>query len=160
MAGLVQHGVRSANMSLGLRERWQSFNLQELLRVERALYRFELYCIFFGDPSFRVVEKGVGQREAFWNYFAPWEIEQIASVSEYIQVAVLPCKSPQPSSTRNRMLTCLSRRTSRNDGAKMDKLATLLQRLQPASRRLYACTDVAGTTVCAFIHRSRSHTTA
>lgn len=79
-------------MSLGIRERWQDFSAQELLRVERALYRFELYCIFFGDQNFRVVEKGAGQREAFWNFFAPWEIEQIASVSEYIQVAILPCK--------------------------------------------------------------------
>lgn len=92
LAGLVQHGVRNANINLGLRERWQSFTPQEISRVERAFYHFELYCVFFGDKKSRVLEKDEAQRVAFWSHFAPWEIEQIASVVELIQNGLLPCE--------------------------------------------------------------------
>lgn len=58
----------------------------EMYRFQRAFYRLELWFIFFGDPWTRDEMPGEGQREAFWDYFAPWEIEQISCVSEYLEV--------------------------------------------------------------------------
>lgn len=56
---------------------------KELVRIERAFYRFELYCVFFGNREARLIQPGAGQREA-WVRFAPWEIEQLACVYEHV----------------------------------------------------------------------------
>ncbi|KAL9122316.1 MAG: hypothetical protein Q9187_001125 [Circinaria calcarea] len=64
----------------------------EMDRVERALYRYELYCNLFGKnhgygrldwpdqrrPDFR------DQQRMFFGKFAPWENEQLATIYEYL----------------------------------------------------------------------------
>ena len=56
---------------------------QELRRIHRAFYRFELYCnihpYFSSQP-----QSSRRQIEHFFAWFAPWEVEQLASVYEFL----------------------------------------------------------------------------
>lgn len=56
----------------------------ERTRIERALYRFEIYCdLFRGDDA--GLRPALEERRAFmFEKFLPWEIEQLASVIEYL----------------------------------------------------------------------------
>ena len=55
----------------------------ELIRIERALYRFEMYCNLFGDqddlPLDPVLDK---HKKAFFDQLSPWEFEQLACVHD------------------------------------------------------------------------------
>ncbi|KAF7507194.1 hypothetical protein GJ744_010876 [Endocarpon pusillum] len=54
----------------------------EIHRVQRALYRFELYCNLFRDSRtlFNIkVPMGL-----FFNKFSPWENEQLGSIHDYL----------------------------------------------------------------------------
>lgn len=53
----------------------------EKCRIERALYRFQLYCNLVG-PLIPVA--GTEQREIFFNHFATFELEQLASIYEFL----------------------------------------------------------------------------
>ncbi len=62
----------------------------ELARIKRALYRFEIFCGLFPPPSGR---PDLGFREAqasFFSQFAPWENEQLACVHELLWRHVAP----------------------------------------------------------------------
>ncbi|MCJ1391400.1 hypothetical protein MMC18_004264 [Xylographa bjoerkii] len=57
----------------------------ERRRIERTLYRFELYCNLFreckyGDDHFSPAE----QRDSFFARYTPWENEQLACVRDYL----------------------------------------------------------------------------
>ncbi|KUJ18950.1 uncharacterized protein LY89DRAFT_582443 [Mollisia scopiformis] len=55
----------------------------EVARIQRAFYRFELYCNLFRDyenPPLSLAE----QKEFFFNKFAPWENEQLTCIHNYL----------------------------------------------------------------------------
>ncbi|KAH8156028.1 hypothetical protein CIB48_g12219 [Xylaria polymorpha] len=56
---------------------------EELCRIERALYRFQLYCnLVVPPPQIRCSDlRGDFQ---FFSYFATWENEQLACIHEYL----------------------------------------------------------------------------
>ena len=68
-------------------------NQNEMIRIERTFYRFEIYCNLFGDSKSRHILPGPEQRKAFWNRFSPWENEQLACVWEYLGSIVAPGKA-------------------------------------------------------------------
>ncbi|KKF94226.1 hypothetical protein CFO_g3415 [Ceratocystis platani] len=60
----------------------------EWTRIERSLYHYELFCVLFGhDPAETFTGRSTLQRE-FRSCFAPWELEQIASVFDVLRVDV------------------------------------------------------------------------
>ncbi|KAK8045754.1 hypothetical protein PG996_013818 [Apiospora saccharicola] len=52
----------------------------ELLRFQRAFYRFQLYCNVVGSRASEPQE----MRDMFFSHFAAWENEQLACVYEYL----------------------------------------------------------------------------
>ncbi|MCJ1402995.1 hypothetical protein MMC11_006217 [Xylographa trunciseda] len=61
------------------------FSSTERRRIERAFYRFELYCNLFrerkyGDDRFSPEE----QRDIFFASYTPWENEQLACIHDYL----------------------------------------------------------------------------
>ncbi|KAI1821967.1 hypothetical protein F4861DRAFT_516555 [Xylaria intraflava] len=54
---------------------------EEMCRFERALYRFQLYCNVV-HPAF--LSEGFLPRNLYFEYFAPWEIEQLACIHEHL----------------------------------------------------------------------------
>ena len=61
----------------------------EIHRIQRALYRFELYCNLFGDPK-RTEFKINEQMRLFFFKFSPWEIEQLGSIHDYLFRVISP----------------------------------------------------------------------
>jgi hypothetical protein len=58
-------------------------------RIQRAFYRFEVYCNLFRDRKqtlFKHHERG----DLFFSKFAPWENEQLACVHDFLFRAVCP----------------------------------------------------------------------
>ncbi|KAK8003237.1 FAD-linked oxidoreductase ZEB1 [Apiospora arundinis] len=75
---------------------------QERCRIERALYRFEIYCNLFrtllGMPRGSIVERAVLRQDPeelkiFFTSFPPWEAEQLACIPDFLFKAVLPDQS-------------------------------------------------------------------
>jgi F-box domain len=63
--------------------------LDELYRIQRAFYRFEIYCNLFGErkpPAFEVRD----HEDVFFFKFAPWENEQLCCIHDYLFNAVSP----------------------------------------------------------------------
>lgn len=85
---LADQSLRSFSEKYGNGDVFQAASQKEMIRIERAFYRFELYCVFFGNTEERLIDPGRKQREAFWDRFAPWEIEQIACVYEHVRLEV------------------------------------------------------------------------
>ncbi|KAJ0296762.1 hypothetical protein COL516b_011311 [Colletotrichum fioriniae] len=63
----------------------------ESARFHRALYRFEAYCKLFKDPE--VVRFNLDivnfQREHFFDYLSPWEIEQLVATRDFLAAVVI-----------------------------------------------------------------------
>jgi hypothetical protein len=59
----------------------------EMIRVQRAFYRFEVYCNLFRDPELFDFRE---QRDLFFFKFAHWENEQLACVYGYLFRVVCP----------------------------------------------------------------------
>lgn len=62
----------------------------ELSRIERAMYRFEIFCNLFrsfDDSAPRLLEQ---LWDTFFLNFSPWESEQLACVHDYLVQAVFP----------------------------------------------------------------------
>jgi hypothetical protein len=60
----------------------------EITRIIRAFYRFEIYCNIFRDPKRTInVRK---QRDIFFSNFSPWENEQLACIHDYLFQVVSP----------------------------------------------------------------------
>jgi hypothetical protein len=59
----------------------------EMNRVQRAFYRFEVYCNLFRDPE---VFEPSEIRDLFFFKFSHWENEQLACVHDYLFRAVCP----------------------------------------------------------------------
>ncbi|KAI1371051.1 hypothetical protein F4677DRAFT_436620 [Hypoxylon crocopeplum] len=63
---------------------------QERCRIERALFRFELYCNLFRE-SMGVQPSIYGeQKQLFFANFAPWENEQLGCIHDFLVRAVSP----------------------------------------------------------------------
>ena len=62
---------------------------QEMRRLERAFYRFEIYANIFGHPKARPFT-GEEQASAFFGRFSPWENEQLACVHYHLMQLVIP----------------------------------------------------------------------
>ncbi|KAF7510609.1 hypothetical protein GJ744_006221 [Endocarpon pusillum] len=62
----------------------------EQFRIYRAMYRFQIYCHFFGDnpvlvqPGYHDVTKGQHPSKRFLPSFAPWEILEMACIWHYL----------------------------------------------------------------------------
>ncbi len=65
----------------------------EINRIQRAFYRFQIYCNMFGPfqntRNFRVEE----QQPLFFTHFSVWENEQLACIHEYLIRVVIPGQS-------------------------------------------------------------------
>jgi len=66
----------------------------ETERVERAFYRFEIYCTMFryGQANYRFHISE--QRRLFFSHFSPWENEQLACIHDYLARLVAPGMYP------------------------------------------------------------------
>jgi hypothetical protein len=66
---------------------------QEICRIERALYRFEIYCNFFRE-SLKAQSSVYGeQRQLFFANFAPWENEQLGCIHDFLVRVISPGQS-------------------------------------------------------------------
>lgn len=66
---------------------WWPLSPNETNRVQRAFYRFEIYCnLFRGSQRFDVRE----QRDLFFFKFSHWENEQLACLHDYLFRAMCP----------------------------------------------------------------------
>lgn len=73
---------------------------EELRRFMRAFYRFETYCAFFRDLDPMKVTSPVQncvrerrQMRVFFDHYAPYEIEQLACVYDFLIATAMPGKS-------------------------------------------------------------------
>lgn len=64
----------------------QPLSTNEVRRISRALYRFEIFCTIFSHPGFEVKQRldCMDMCHLFLNQFPPWEVEEIACVRDYI----------------------------------------------------------------------------
>lgn len=60
----------------------------EVDRIERTLYRFEIYCNLFRDAQPPPFILGREQRDVFLSKLSPWENEQLACIHDYLARAV------------------------------------------------------------------------
>lgn len=68
----------------------------EMNRIQRAFYRFEIYCNLLRDPD---VSQAIDIGKPFFSKFAYWENEQLGCVHDYLFRAVCPGMNiPYPSS--------------------------------------------------------------
>lgn len=56
----------------------------EISRIDRTLYRLEIYCNLFWNRSAHSYEECNRQNLAFFSRFSPWENEQLACIRDYI----------------------------------------------------------------------------
>lgn len=61
----------------------------ELARIERALYRFQIYCNLFPGLK-RPLFDAAFQKALYFNKFSPWENEQLAAVHDFLHRSVCP----------------------------------------------------------------------
>ena len=64
---------------------------RELARIERALYRFQVYCNLFPGLK-RPLFDAAFQKALYFNKFSPWENEQLAAVHDYLHRSICPGK--------------------------------------------------------------------
>jgi len=70
---------------------------QEISRIERALYRFEIYCNLFRKSTPTRVQPGAfdAQNQLFFASFAPWENEQLGCIHDFLARIVSPGQLPK-----------------------------------------------------------------
>lgn len=68
----------------------RSFRPSEMHRIERSLYTFDLYSFLYGREAFN--DSPFGEKEAFFNQFAPWENEQLGFINEFLLKELRPGK--------------------------------------------------------------------
>lgn len=79
---------------------------QEIHRIQRAFYRFELCCNLFRDPK-RTLFSVDEQMHLFFYKFFPWEIEQLGSIHDYLFRLIAPGNALPPFSCQSLMLKIL-----------------------------------------------------
>ena len=62
---------------------------EELYRIQRALYRFEIYCNLFRGRKSGALDINE-QQEVFFSKFSPWENEQLGCVHDYLFHLISP----------------------------------------------------------------------
>ncbi|KAK1768774.1 hypothetical protein QBC33DRAFT_577229 [Phialemonium atrogriseum] len=63
---------------------------QEICRIERALYRFEIYCNLFRESPKAQSSVYGEQKQLFFANFAPWENEQLDCIHDFLVQIVSP----------------------------------------------------------------------
>ncbi|KAI0426620.1 hypothetical protein F5Y09DRAFT_318433 [Xylaria sp. FL1042] len=63
---------------------------QERCRIQRALYRFEIYCNLFRELNLEESIIYADQSNLFFAKFAPWENEQLGCIHDFLVRAVSP----------------------------------------------------------------------
>lgn len=81
MAALTKHPL---NRSKSIATR------QEIYRIERALYRFEIYCNLFRESPKAQSSVYGEQKQLFFANFAPWENEQLGCIHDFLVQIVSP----------------------------------------------------------------------
>ena len=81
---MADQALISATQRMSLGTMNSQPTIAEKCRFQDAFYRLEMFFTFFGDKKQRQLSQVSQYREAFWNRFAAWEIEQIASVYEFL----------------------------------------------------------------------------
>ena len=119
----VQDTLPVARKELGLRGK-QGATDDEVFRIQRSMYRYQMYCNLFGHPydrdKRRRLEAPLSVR--FFRPYSPWVNEQLAAVHDYFervlsrgtQVRVRPAPGPH---------TFFSITTSTNSIAAFDEVA-------------------------------------
>lgn len=68
-------------------------SMPELLRIKRALYRFEIFCRLFPPDATRITDPAPTKSHiSFLALFSPWEEDQLASIHESLWRRVAPSK--------------------------------------------------------------------
>lgn len=67
---------------------------QEVCRIKRSFYRFETFCNLFRevDKVLSVVHED--RKTCFFQTLAPWEIEQLGCVHDFLVEAISPGEFP------------------------------------------------------------------
>lgn len=96
--------------------RSQSINVtcQEVCRIERALYRFEVYCNLFGGSPMLLRSPVLPvrlrfyreQQRLFFTNFAPWENEQLGCVHDFLVSTITPGQFSSHIAGLRRLETC------------------------------------------------------
>ena len=77
---------------------------QEMCRIERALYRFEIYCNCFRESPKTQSSVYGEQKRLFFAHFAPWENEQLGCIHDFLARLVMPGKLPERAQARSEAL--------------------------------------------------------
>ena len=86
----------SANLLMGVSDEGPiALTRHEMNRIERALYRYELYCNLFGKNNTQCRFDFHDQRRLFFGKFAPWENGQPATIYEYLFQQLSTGMAPQ-----------------------------------------------------------------
>lgn len=79
----------------------RSLSWRERHRIGRSFYRFEVFCNIFTDNELyshpngtKVREKIIPDDYEYYNYFVPWENEQLACIRDYLFKTITPGLSP------------------------------------------------------------------
>lgn len=62
----------------------------ERLRIGRNFYRFQVYCNLFQNMRMIPINADHDQRDSYFSQFAPWEIEQLACIHDYLLGTITP----------------------------------------------------------------------
>ena len=105
---------------LGIRHRKRYPSLAESYRIQRALYRFQLYCsLFFRNASDLAPNSDRRQKiefilhMGFFHYFSSWENEQLACMHDYLEKVLSDGKLLDKQSKQQFLLTVPSVRRGR-----------------------------------------------
>lgn len=56
----------------------------EYVRIERTLYRFEIFCQIFGSAQLTCTEEEEALMDEYLSRFSPWEHEQLATIRDFM----------------------------------------------------------------------------
>lgn len=73
----------------------QPASSSELVRIQRSIYRFEVYRLCIPPTESKGVYDTTAVRNAFFNHYQPWELEQLSSVYESLWRLIAPGKRKQ-----------------------------------------------------------------
>ena len=87
-ADLASKTLVKPPISTYLKSNQAPLSQNEITRIIRAFYRFEIYCNIFRDPKRTINVRE--QRDIFFSNFSPWENEQLACIHDYLFRVVSP----------------------------------------------------------------------
>lgn len=93
--GMAKKFAMAALAERPLNQTTSTVTCQERCRIERALYRFEIYCNLFRNSSKMQSLSYDMKRKYFFARFAPWENEQLGCIYDFLARAVSPGQLPR-----------------------------------------------------------------